>query len=64
MLWEDYDKLLALPSSAFPYGIPLHATKNTPGYGNWRAIPKVEDRKTHLPLYLGFKNGLSWEGAE
>ena len=33
-------------------------------YGNWRAIPKVEDRKTHLPLYLGFKNGLSWEGAE
>ncbi len=26
-------------------------------YGDWRTLPKEEDRRTHLPLYINFGNG-------
>lgn len=50
MLWEDYDKLLALPPSAFPHGISLHTTKNTPGYSAM-LVPVVFDHgSAHLSV--------------
>lgn len=34
-------------------------------YGDWRALPAPEDRKTHLPLGLVFSDGSKWHaGAE
>ncbi|WP_102337357.1 LicD family protein [Collinsella provencensis] len=29
-------------------------------YGDWRALPKPEDRRTHLPLRLVFEDGEVW----
>lgn len=29
-------------------------------YGNWRELPKPEDRKTHLPVYVRFDDGADW----
>ena len=33
-------------------------------YGDWRAIPKEEDRHTHLPLLIDFGNGEIWESKK
>lgn len=29
-------------------------------YGDWRSMPPVDKRKTHLPLYLDFGDGTTW----
>lgn len=33
-------------------------------YGDWREIPKPEDRHTHLPLYVDFGDGTQWGAGE
>lgn len=33
-------------------------------YGNWRKIPAVEDRHTHLPLLLDFGDGEIWSDGK
>ena len=30
-------------------------------YGDWRALPAPEDRRTHLPKFLDFGDGTRWE---
>lgn len=30
-------------------------------YGDWRSIPALEDRHTHLPLLIDYDNGQIWE---
>ena len=32
-------------------------------YGDWRKLPKPEDRKTHLPIYVRFADGAEWHAA-
>lgn len=50
MLREDYDKLLALPSSAFPHGISFHTTKNTPGYSAMLVPVVLDHGSAHLSV--------------
>lgn len=33
-------------------------------YGNWREVPKPEDRHTHLPTYVDFGDGTQWKAGE
>lgn len=33
-------------------------------YGNWQALPKLEDRRTHLPLLLSFSDGTAWKNVD
>ena len=29
-------------------------------YGDWKKLPELENRRTHLPLLLRFPDGTSW----
>lgn len=57
-------RLIPTSSTSFegePFPTPGDAVfflENT--YGDWQAIPKPEDRHTHLPKYLDFGDGTSW----
>lgn len=33
-------------------------------YGDWREVPKPEDRHTHLPLFVDFGDGTQWKAGE
>lgn len=47
------------------YPVPRLTDKYlTTMYGDWRAIPKEEDRHTHLPLLIDFGNGEIWESKK
>ena len=47
------------------YPVPRLTEKYlTTMYGDWRAIPKEEDRHTHLPLLIDFGNGEIWESKK
>ncbi len=62
---EEIFPTATLPFDGAEFPVPkLWDEYLTRMYGDWRAIPKVEDRKTHLPLYLKFKNGMSWGDGE
>lgn len=47
------------------YPVPRLTDKYlTTMYGDWRVIPKEEDRHTHLPLLIDFGNGEIWESKK
>lgn len=50
LLFEGYEFPVPARPEAF-----LEAT-----YGNWRQLPPVDDRHTHLPKHLDFGDGTTW----
>ena len=59
------DEILPTSEAEFEgarYPVPRLVEKYlTNVYGDWRALPALEDRHTHLPLRIDFGNGEIWE---
>lgn len=59
-----------LPVSLLPFeGVEFPAPHDwesylTQMYGDWRKLPALEDRRTHLPLELRFVDGSRWSSAQ
>lgn len=62
LAYEDVYPAVPAEFEGHMFPAPCHLDKYlTQAYGDWRAMPKAEDRHTHLPLRLAFSDGEVWE---